>query len=113
MRDRIAREAFVNGRTMTREIVIRLQASLDNHAAVLPPPVEQAIETEQRERGGTRDEALTRLVLAAQAQGGTVVNLRVGPGTSIPKLHAILEVTMKSLAPDTKSVVTLDATQPD
>lgn len=93
---------------------MRLQASLDGPGgAPLPPEVEQAIEAEQKERGGTREEALIRLVLAGQAQGGTVVNLRVGPGTSIPKLHAILDVAMKALKPEAKTVVTLDATQPD
>lgn len=106
--------AFVAKRTFNAEILSRLQSSFEERpASTLPPAVDQAVQQEQKERGGTRDEALTRLVLAAQAQGGTVVNLRVGPGTSIPKLHAILEVTMKSLAPDTKSVVTLDTTQPD
>ena len=104
--------AFVNRRSLTAEVVARLQSSLEGTAG-MPAAIEQAIKHEQGERGGTRDEALTRLVLAGQAQGGTVVNLRVGPGTSIPKLHAILDVTMKALPPDAKSVVTLDATQPD
>lgn len=94
MRDRIAREAFINQRTMTKEIVARLQSTLDTATSTqLPPLVQEAVEDEINARGGTPDEALTRLVQVGQAQGGTVFNLTVPADMKMGDLLELLQAS--------------------
>lgn len=95
------RAAFVATRTFNAEILSRLQASFEAlPVATLPTAVEQAIEGEQRERGGTHEEALTRLVLAGQAGGGTVVPLTIAPGTTIAQVQKMINTAVKLLPAD-------------
>lgn len=120
MHSKLHQAASLNGRSYNAEIVNRLKTSFDPNASSqpLPPPaplpeqVQQAVNDEMAKRGGTPDEALTRLVLAGQAEGGVLFNLRVGPGTSAKKLHEILNVALRLIPADAKTVVNLDATQP-
>ena len=55
-------------------LIARLESSFNEASARLPFAIEQAVEDEQAERGGTKEEALPRLVLVGHAKVGTVVN---------------------------------------
>ena len=121
LKEALAQSATGNRRTLTADIVNRLMASFDPNGSSqpLPPPaplplyVQQAVKDDMAIYGGTVDESLTRLVRAGQAEGGLQINLRVGPGTSMAKLHQILETALKLIPSDAKTVVNLDATKPD
>ena len=112
MRDRIAREAFINQRTMTKEIVARLQSTMDGApGAQLPPAVQEAVDAEMAARGGTPDDALTRLVQVAQAQGGTVFNLTVPADMKMGQLLELLQAS-KVVIPADASITVTRATPP-
>ena len=104
MRDKIAETAKANNRSMNAEIVARLQSSFEG-AAVFPFAIDQAIEHEQEERGGTRDEALTRLVLAGQAQGGTVLHVVMPKKVTIKEFGELLRASEKVIPPDANMIV--------
>ena len=104
MRDKITETAKVNNRSMNAEIVARLQSSFEG-AAGFPFAIEQAIEHEQEERGGTRDEALTRLVLAGQAQGGTVLHVVMPKKVTIKEFGELLRASEKVIPPDANMIV--------
>lgn len=97
----IHRAAFVATRTFNAEILSRLQASFDAPSVLtLPASVEQAIEAEQRERGGTREEVMTRLIQAGLAGGGTVVPLTIAPGTTVAQVQKMINAAAKLLPAD-------------
>lgn len=104
MRAQIARVAAINGRSMNSEIVIRLKMALDGMKA-LPIPVQQAVDALAANTGCTPEEALTRLVLAGQGKGGTVLNISIAPGTTAKDVHSALEGALRLVSPD--SVVLL------
>lgn len=80
------------GRSFNSEVVARLTASLADPAPPsYPPLVQDAIDHEVAQRGGTPEEALIRLVLAGQTKGGTVVKISVAPGTTLEQVRAMVE----------------------
>ena len=104
MRDKIAETAKANNRSMNAEIVARLQSSLEG-AAAFPFAIDQAIEQEQEERGGTREEALTRLVLAGQAQGGTVFHVVVPRAMTMQEYRELMKAGEKIIPPDANMIL--------
>ncbi len=101
LKNEIAKAAFVMGRSFNSEVVARLSASLDPDSVThLPTAVADAVAHEIKERGGTPDEALTRLVLAGQAQGGTVVNISIAPGTTMAQVREMIEGASKLVPAD-------------
>lgn len=110
MRDSIAKAAVANNRTMTKEMVLRLQQSFEEQAK-LPMPVQEAIRDEIAERGGTEEEALLRLVLAGQANGGTIFYATISPQTTIKQLTGMLESCKQIIPPDASIIIERKPTQ--
>ena len=104
MRDQLKEAAKASNRTMNAEIVARLQSSFEG-AAVFPFAIEQAIEHEQEERGGTREEALTRLVLAGQAQGGTVFHVVVPRAMTMQEYRELMKASEKIIPPNANMIL--------
>ena len=104
MRDQLKEAAKASNRTMNAEIVARLQSSLEG-AAVFPFAIDQAIEHEQEERGGSREDALARLVLAGQAQGGTVLHVVMPKKVTIKEFGELLRASEKVIPPDANMIV--------
>ncbi len=96
--------AFVNRRSLTAEVVARLQSSLEGTAS-MPFAIEQAIEHEQEERGGTREEALTRLVLAGQAKGGTVFQVVVPRAMTMQEYRELMRASETVIPPDANMIL--------
>lgn len=96
--------AATSGRSYNAEIVARLQLSFDGVAS-FPFAIEQAIEHEQEERGGSREEALTRLVLAGQAQGGTVLHVVMPKKVTIKEFGELLRASEKVIPPEANMIV--------
>ena len=90
-------------RSMNSEIVARLKLSLES-ARALPDLVLEAVENERAERGGSDAAALTRLVLAGQAHGGTILYLTLDQKTTVKQIQQMLEAG-KAVIPPTASVV--------
>lgn len=84
--------ASASGRSYNAEIVARLQSSFDTTSAAFPPLVGQAVKDEMKARGGSEADALLRLVLAAQANGGTIFHAQL---TSKTTFHEFLEMLDK------------------
>ena len=104
MRDQLKEAAKASNRTMNAEIVARLQSSFEG-AAVFPFAIEQAIEHEQEERGGTREEALTRLVLAGQAKGGTVFHVVVPRAMTMQEYRELMKASEKIIPPNANMIL--------
>jgi len=100
MRHSVRAAAERNARTMNAEIIHRLSSTFDNNAPALPPSVQEAVTDEQEARGGTPEEALTRLVLAGQSKGGTVFVLHLHPGTKLQDVTALLEAAKHVIPPE-------------
>lgn len=101
LHSRITRMAFITSKSQNAEIIGRLEASFEDGAALrLPEVVRDAVAREQQERGGTPDEALTRLVMAGQSQGGTVVKISIEPGTTLAQVQAMVGAAAKLLPAD-------------
>lgn len=108
----ISRAAFSTSKSQNAEIIGRLRNSFDPNASAqpLPPPsplpeqVQQAVKDEIAKRDGTPDEVLTRLVLAGQTQGGTVLNIRVAPGTTAKEVRDAISAALE-LVPSDSSVI--------
>lgn len=94
LKQSIEEAAKASSRTLNSEIVKRLQASFESIPA-LPFPVQAAIDEELRERGGTKEEALTRIALAAQAHGGTIFHAQFTSKTKFEEILAMLEAGKK------------------
>lgn len=99
LRDKLDAAAKDNNRSLTGELIARLQSTFDATSTAFPFAIEQAIEDEQRERGGTREEALARLVLAGQSNGGTVLHLVVSKGMSLKEINEALKSAEKVIPP--------------
>ena len=94
----VNRAAFSTSKSQNAEIVARLQGSFD-FVKLLPLMVQDAMATEAEECGISQIEALEKLVLAGQSQGGQVLNLKIGPGTTTTQVRDALNVALE-LAPD-------------
>jgi hypothetical protein len=105
VREQVAIAAIANNRTMTKEMVLRLEKSFDPTSAGLPDAIQPAVAAELAARGGTAGEALTRLVLAGQSKNATVVALQVAPGTTAQQLYDALAICIKAVPPDAMVVV--------
>ncbi len=104
MRNRISESADANNRTMTKEMVLRLQKSFEPTSEALPFPVQQAVEDEVEEKGCTAAEALINLVLAGRSQGGTVLNIRVAPGTTAKDVRDAISAALELIPPDSSLI---------
>lgn len=92
------------GRSFNAEVIARLQSSFDTDKS-LPVPVQQAIEHEMEERGGTAEEALIRLALTAMAQGGTLLYVTLTPGTKYQQFKDLLKAGETIIPPDASLVM--------
>ena len=105
LRAELANVAHANGRSMNAEIVFRLRASLNGFDyTALPSQVVQAVEVTMAASGLSQEEALTKLVLAGQSQGGTVLHLHVAPGTTAKDVHTALTAALKLIPPDSNVI---------
>jgi hypothetical protein len=89
---------------MTKEMVLRLQKSFEPTSEALPFPVQQAVEDEVEEKGCTAAEALINLVLAGRSQGGTVLNIRVAPGTTAKDVRDAISAALELIPPDSSLI---------
>lgn len=105
MREKIVSSAKRNGRTINAEINHRLETSFDAGCTGLPQAVHQAVQQEVTRAGGTVDDALTRLVLAGQAQGGTLLYVTVAPGTQVQQFKDLLKAGEKVIPPGAQVVL--------
>lgn len=110
VRQKVYEAAVANNRTMTKEMALRLQQSFEDQAK-LPVPVQEAIRDEMAERGGTEEEALLRLVLAGQANGGTIFYATISPQTTIKQLTGMLESCKQIIPPDASIIIERKSTQ--
>ena len=104
MREEIAASAQANNRSMTKEIVLRLQSSFTPTANDLPVLVRDAVNDEVKKKKCTPAQALVNLVLAGQSSGGKVLNIRIAPGMTIKEVHELLGA-MQEDVPDATIVV--------
>lgn len=100
LRQKIEESARANGRSMNAEVSARLEASFTEAPASLPQPVQEAIAMEIADNGGTEAEALTRLVLAGQAHGGTFLYATISPNTTFQQFREMLDAGKKIIPPD-------------
>lgn len=101
LKDQVTKAAFVMGRSFNSEVAARLTASFEDPSHEhLPETVRNAVEHEQEARGGTSEEALTRLVLAGQSQGGTILHLVVQKGMSMKEIREALQASEKVIPPE-------------
>jgi len=104
MRDLIAEKAQSNNRTMNAEVVARLQSTFEPNPAALPPLVDQAVKDEMQARGGSQADALLRLVLAGQSNGGQVLSIRIAPGMTLKEVHDAIGAMVEAV-PNAANVV--------
>lgn len=88
---------------MNSEIVARLKSSFEPNPAALPPLVDQAVRDEMKARGGSEADALLRLVLAGQSNGGQVLSIRIAPGMSLKEVRDAMNVMVEA-APNVENV---------
>lgn len=105
LRAQIEDAARQHGRSLNAEVTARLQASFDQPSAELPFAVQEAIEIEQEQRGGTPQEALVRLAKLAMANGGTLLSVTMTPGTTVKQLSAMLEASRTIVPPDASIIL--------
>lgn len=99
LKDEVTKAAFVAGRSFNAEVAARLRASFET-TPQLPTVVADAVEDEMLARGGTADEALERLVLLGQSQGGTVFQVRVPPGMKLKDVMTLMDAARKVIPPN-------------
>ena len=101
----ITRSAYIAGRSMNAEIINRLKASFEEReTAPLPFAVQQAVDDMVEETSCTPEEALTTLVLKGQSQGGTVLNIHVGPNTTVKQVREAINAA-QGLIPDNAGII--------
>lgn len=100
LRLQIEGAARANGRSLNAEVTARLQTSFEVNPAALPPLVEQAVKGEMTARGGDKTAALIRLVLAAQAKGGTIFYAQLTSKTKFHEFLAMLDAGKTIIPPD-------------
>lgn len=106
LKKELAAAAAALGRSLNSEIVSRLHASFEADLTGLPFAVVQAVEGEMAAQGITQEEALVKLVLAGQAGGSTVLNLKIAPGTTAKEVRDALTEALKHIPPDSNVVST-------
>ncbi len=105
LKEQVTKSAYVTGRSFNAEVAARLKTSFEATAAELPAAVQDAVDDEMEARGGTPEEALTRLVLAGQAKGGTVFQVTLQPGTKLQDVTALLEAARHVIPPDADVII--------
>jgi hypothetical protein len=100
----IEEAARINGRSLNAEVTARLQASFEPNPAALPPLVDQAVKDEMQARGGSEADALLRLVLAGQSNGGQVLSIRIAPGMTLKEVHDAIGAMVEAV-PNAANVV--------
>lgn len=104
LKSQVTDAAKTSGRSFNAEVTARLQASFDTSPAALPPLVDQAVKDEMKARGGSEADALLRLVLAGQSNGGQVLCIRIAPGMTLKEVSDAMNV-MVAAAPNVGNVV--------
>lgn len=102
MREQIATSAQTHNRTMTAEIVWRLQESFSADGS-MSATVKQAIQQEAKTSGCSPAQALANLVMAGQTNGGKVLNIRIAPGMTLQAIRDAL-IIMSEIVPNASGV---------
>jgi hypothetical protein len=105
LKEQVTKSAYVAGRSFNAEVAARLKGSFEDRSAELPQCVQDAVDDEIEARGGTPEEALTRLVLAGQAMGGTVFQLTLQPGVKLQDVTALLEAARVVIPADASIIL--------
>lgn len=103
--------ALKSGRSYNAEIVNRLQSSFSS-LAIPSLTIQQAVDDMIEQTGCTAIEALERLVLAGQSQGGTVLNVRIAPDTTVAQVKAMLNEAFDHVPPDANFIVEREGKTP-
>jgi hypothetical protein len=98
LRDKIDIAARENGRSINAEVTARLQGSFD-FLADLKPVVREAVSDVMAKQGCSPADALEALVLAGQANGGTVLCIRITPGMTLKEVRDAIN-TMAEVVPN-------------
>ncbi len=106
LKELVTQAAAEMGRSFNAEIAARLQSSFEFDYTGLPFAVVQAVEDVMAEKGLSQEDALTQLVLAGQVGNGTVLNLRITPGTTAKQVRDALNEALKHIPPDSNVVST-------
>lgn len=93
------------GRSFNAEVTARLQSSFASPIPDLPAEVKAAVEAEAKSRNCTESEALTRLVLAGQSKGGTLLQITLTPQTTYQQLKDLLKAGETIIPPNAALVV--------
>lgn len=106
LKEALAKASETAQRTLTAEIVHRLGQSF---LAIEPTPdfpeeVVMAVQDEMEARGGSFTEALTRLVLVAHGNGGTIFSIRVAPGMTTETMREVIKASETIVPPDSSLV---------
>jgi hypothetical protein len=104
MRDEIARSAQEKNRTMNAEIVTRLRESLAGSGA-LPVAIRDDVESLAKAQGCSVQDALVQLVTLGMTHGGTVLFVRIGPGTTLAQMLDMLGHAEKLVPRDASLIV--------
>jgi hypothetical protein len=100
LKAQVMRAAAIAGRSMNAEIVHRITQSFEGVAGSLPQFVQDAVTDEIEARGGTPEEALTRLVLLGQSKGGTVFQVTIQPGAKLQDISTVIEAAKLVVPPN-------------
>lgn len=99
----VTKAAYVSRRSFNAEVTERLAASLN--ATALPQAVQDAVQREIELRGGSTEEALTRLVQAGEQRSGLVLNLSVQKGMSVQDLSKLVQELAQALPAETEVII--------
>lgn len=99
----VTKAAYVSRRSFNAEVTERLAASLN--ATALPQAVQDAVQREIELRGGSTEEALTRLVQAGEQRSGLVLNLSVQKGMSVQELSKLVQELAQALPAETEVII--------
>lgn len=94
----VTKAAFVANRSFNAEVAARLKASFQGVQG-MPDVVDAAVNEEMQARGGTYEDALTRLVMLGQSKGGAVFRLTIAPGLTLKELTAALDASRTVVPP--------------
>lgn len=101
LKQSIEQAATSAGRSMNAEIVNRLKSSFEEkETAPLPISIQMAVDDEAEEAGCTPEQALINLVLKGQSQGGTVLNLRIAPNTTVQQVRDAINAASELIPPN-------------
>lgn len=104
LKDSLIEAAERGQRTLTAEIVTRLRESLAG-SGTLPLSIRDDVESLAKAQGCSVQDALVQLVTLGMTHGGTVLFVRIGPGTTVAQMLDMLGRAQKLVPKDTSLIV--------